>query len=146
VSQDDALSTTANVLLVLTFAYVVLLGTTYSFTTLFVMPINLTRLRLKADSVRQRLEAAKPLVAAAPSDIDPSRLRDLHFFLDWLDKQITNLESELVEVPDRADGSGERWYLVWHRFRAKRKKEVLRGKIIEIEFRFFDVDLYLLVA
>jgi hypothetical protein len=67
----------------------------------------------------------------------------LHFFLDWLDKQITNLESELVEVPDRADGSGERRYLVWHRFRAKRKKEVLRGKIIEIEFRFFDVDLYL---
>jgi hypothetical protein len=130
-NRDSGLSTAANILSILTFVYVFALGTCYSFVVRRSSKGEVFRLRSKARTLRARYEATRPHVEGLQAVGDlASRAHEIGCVKSSFahaEKNLTQMEEFMTRLPSTAEGSGDRWYLIWSYLKAVPAMDRLRS-------------------
>jgi hypothetical protein len=135
-NKDSALSTTANILSILTFACVLLLGTLYTFTSRLTSHSDIPEIRSQATQLRKQWHSRNAEFRALPTSAKQSNGHisyNLTRSLASSNENHRKLQSQLEALPSKADGSGERWYFVWRHLKDKRKRKELKDALSRTE-------------
>ena len=134
-SSDSTLSTTANVISIITFAYLLLLGLFYQLALSQRSKDSADNLREDIKSLRQKYTELKTTAYVAGAD--PTAL----FWPEFLDK--VNVELLLVErdlsriLPSSA--MPKKWYVIWGQLKDVGRRARLRRRVVAVKTR---LDVY----
>jgi hypothetical protein len=134
-NSDSALWTTANILAIFTFAYVLVLGTSYTFMSRLNSRGDILELRSMAADLRQPWQAIDAFyrTQASPMVHNIEQWQSGKSLLDKAGQPLSMVEKELARLPTKADGNGERWCFVWRHVKAMRERRKWRNLLLWIK-------------
>ena len=134
-SSYSALSTTANVISIITFAYVLLLGILYQIALSQRSKDSTNSLREDVTTLRQKCTDLKTAAQAVDAYPTPQFVPE---FLDKINLELSSVERDLsCTFPPSA--SSEKWYVIWGQLKDVGRRAKLRRRVSAVQTR---LDMY----
>lgn len=134
--SDSALSTTANIISLITFVYVLLIGLLYQVALHQGSKGSIEGLREDVRDLRRRLNDLRAMYEFQQTDSANVQLNGLVGILEIVSQELGSVERNINRTfPATAEANGEKWYVVWTQMNNARKRAVLQRKVRTVDER-----------